>query len=140
MSTNDPNAELRASVTVNPDTGVTVTTTGVTLYPGRLDVRIPQGRTWNLYATWIKDGAVVDTSAYTAQFVVRTVQGGSALVNLTNGSGITMGTAYVTVAQGTAATSALAFTRGWYNFNVTTGGTTFPLLEGFADLEKSVMA
>lgn len=139
---NEHDADLRATVTTDPQTGVTVTSTGVTIYPGEMDFRIPQGRQWSMYVTWNHKGQVVDTSSgYTAQFVAREVQGGTALLDLSESAGITLGASYITISRSAAQTAALSFVRAAYNLNVTqTSGTvTTALLKGFVDLDKSVM-
>jgi hypothetical protein len=132
---NEHDADFRATVVSSPTGGVSVTTTGVTIYPARFNVRIPQGRNWSLYVSWTFSDSPMTLTSYTGQFVARTVQGGTALLDIT----ATMGTDYATIARTAAQTAALSFTRGWYNFNVTLGGTVTPLLEGFVDLDKSVM-
>lgn len=140
MNLNDPAVTLTATVTSTGDGGITVSTTGVTTSPASLDLSIPQGRDWSLYVTWKKNDMPVNLSGGTAQFVARTVQGGTALLDLSSGSGITLGATYAKISRTAAQTSALSFVRARYNYNVTVAGTVIPLLEGFVDLEKSVMA
>jgi len=136
---NDADMTLRATVSLSGDGGITVTTTGVTQLPGELNLRIPQGRDWDCYVTWYKGDKPVNMVGGTAQFVVRTVQGGTALLDLSGGAGITLDSRYMNINRTAAQTAALSFVRGRYNLNVTVGGHVLPLLEGFVDLDKSVM-
>ncbi|MGE0289055.1 MAG: hypothetical protein AB7I42_22980 [Bradyrhizobium sp.] len=137
---NDHDADLRALLTTDAESGVTVTTTSVSIYPARLNLRIPQGRDWSLYVTWMHKDSQVDTSSgYTAELTARTVQGGTALMSLTNGSGITLGASFITINRTAAQTAALSFVRCWYNLNLILSSVKTPLLEGFIDLDKSVL-
>lgn len=136
---NDADMNLRASVSISGDGGITVTTTGVTQLPAELNLRIPQGRDWDCYVTWYKGDKPVVMTGGTAQFVVRAVQGGTALLDLSGGAGIVMDARYMNITRTGAQTAALSFVRAKYNLNVTVGGHVIPLLEGFVDLDKSVM-
>jgi len=139
MNLNEPDQALRATATTTADGGITVSSTGVTTLPALVDLSIPQGRNWTLYVTWQKNDMPMTLTGGTAQFVARTVQGGTALLDLSAGAGVTLGAAYATITRSAAQTAALSFVRARYHFNVTVGGTVVPLLEGFLDLDKSVM-
>lgn len=127
-----PQDALIAAVTADPQGGLVVATTGVTVEPGTYPLTITKGQTWALYVRWFHDGKVKDTSAGTPTLTAYTEAGGTAVLNLTG----TGGTAYMTFTQGTAATTALDFVRARYAVAYAEGGTVTPLFGGAVDLGK----
>jgi hypothetical protein len=68
--------------------------------PGKLDLKLYQGATFNYELTWTAAGSAVDLTSYDARMQVRDSYGAPTVVfNLTAGSGIALG--------GTAGTIAL---------------------------------
>jgi len=71
--------------------------------PGVLDLNCYQGASFDYTLTWKTSGAPVDLTGYSARMQVRdSYDAGSAIVSLTNGTGITLG--------GTAGTILVALT------------------------------
>jgi hypothetical protein len=126
----DPQRALIASVAADPDTGVTVATTGVTLEPASYALAVAKGQTWAFYLKWTKDSTTRDTTAGTPTLVARTVASGTAVVNLTG----TGGSTYITFTMGTATTAALNFVRARYVLDYSEGGTVTRLLTGPLDV------
>lgn len=112
-------------------------------YPDRGAMVIRQGQDWSFSASYYSEGTPVDlSSGYTATFTISATQGGTALVALTDSSGMTLDSAEpnITLALTDTATSALDFTRAFFELTVTTGTTTTPLLCGTVALEREVAA
>lgn len=78
------------------------------------DIKAIQNADYELIITWKKeDGSLVNLTGYTAKFQVKdAIESGSYLLQLTNGSGITLGGAAGTVLLNITAaqTNAIAYT------------------------------
>lgn len=92
-----------------------------------------QGSTFSKTLTWNIDGVPVNLTGYTARMQVRsTYASATALVTLTNGSGITLGTTngQITLTISAVATAAIAAGNYVYDLELTSGSTVTRLLEG----------
>jgi len=111
---------------------------------------IEQGRTMNLLISWEDErGSALNlASGYTAAFQVRSQRGAStALLSLTQGSGITLGAGVqgspnIVVRPTAAQTAALTFSRAWYELAVThtASSTVQRLLQGACQLSRKIAA
>lgn len=134
--------ELRASGLFSVEAGLGITTAETTVTPYRLSnddaIKIPKGGDWRYPVTWYQEGdSPADLTAASATFTVRTEpSGGTLLLALTEGAGITLGSGQgnVLMALGTAATAALTFARGWAQLTVLKSGRALRLFEGFCDV------
>lgn len=101
----------------------------------RYDITIEQGSTFELVVEW-KDpaGAAINLTGYTAAMQIRRTYGAPVLVSLTSPSGgitidAALGKLTLTIARSTTQTLP-APVQGVYDLEVTTGTTTYRLLEG----------
>lgn len=99
------------------------------------DITIDQGATFELVVEWKDpDGDPIDLTGYSAAMQIRRTFSDTPLVALASGgSGITidaaLGKLSITIAR--TVTAALAAPlRGVYDLELSTGGTTYRLLEG----------
>ena len=112
----------------------------------KYDIALEQGASFSRTITWKdSDGNPVDLTGSTARMQVRTAIANRSttapLVDLTNGSGITLGgTAGTIVVNITAAqTAALKITRAPYDlFVYSVDGTAIKLLEGVVTVDPMV--
>jgi len=105
--------------------------------PGALDLDMYQGATWEYTLTWKLNGAPVDLSAYSARMMARSsYAAASAVLSLTNGSGITLGgTAGTIVLAASAVTTAgVAAAQYVYDLELVSGGTVTRLVEGYLNV------
>lgn len=133
--------DLRPSVTISSAGGIILESGTATTLPAEIDLVIPQGGTWTQNITWRKANSPVDlSSGYTAVFDARKAQGGTALVALTESSGITLGPAdpNIILALTAAQTAALNFVQARYSLVVTktSPSKAFWLATGLIRLEK----
>lgn len=92
-----------------------------------------QGSTFSKTLVWSIDGVPVNLTGYTARMQVRSsYTSATAVVTLTNGSGITLGTTngQITLTISAIATAAIAAGNYVYDLELTSGGTVTRLLEG----------
>ncbi len=99
------------------------------------DITIEQGATFSLVVEWKDpDGDPIDLTGYTAAMQVRRTFGGPVLVSLASpSSGITIAAALgkLSIEISRTATAALsAPIQGVYDLEVSTGSTTYRLVEG----------
>jgi len=126
MSVNDA---LRATVTTTPDSGVVVSTTGVTIAPADYPLVIQAGQSWAFYLGWNREGQPVDTSAGTPTFTMAAVAG----TVVVTGTG---GAAYMAFARTPTQSAALPFVRAAYTLDYSEGGTVTRLLASVVDVER----
>ena len=104
--------------------------------PGRLDMSCYQGASFDYTLTWQTGGTPVNLSGYTARMQVRDgYDGGSAIVSLVNGTGITLGGTAGTIvvaltATETAAIDATPSGQYVYDLELVSGATVTRLVEG----------
>lgn len=104
--------------------------------PGRLDMSCYQGASFDYTLTWQTAGTPVNLSGYTARMQVRDgYDGGSAIVSLVSGTGITLGGTAGTIlvaltATETAAIDATPSGQYVYDLELVTGSTVTRLVEG----------
>ena len=104
--------------------------------PGRLDMSCYQGASFDYTLTWQTGGTPVNLSGYTARMQVRDgYDGGSAIVSLTSGTGITLGGTAGTIlvaltATQTAAIDATPSGQYVYDLELVSGSTVTRLVEG----------
>jgi hypothetical protein len=92
-----------------------------------------EGETFSRTVTWSVNGAPVDLTGYTAAMQVRaSYSSATAIISLTNGSGITLGGAAGTIQLNISAVTTAALTAGTYVYDLelTYAGTVTRLLEG----------
>ena len=98
----------------------------------------------NLRIVWVDDSdEVVDVSGYTAALKVKQYyDSASALVSLTDSDGIALAASSpnITISRTAAQAAAYDWTRALYDLELTTGGVTTRLLQGFVRLRKEVTA
>lgn len=104
--------------------------------PGRLNMECYQGASFDYTLTWQTGGTPVNLSGYSARMQVRDgFDGGSAIVNLTSGTGITLGGTAGTIvvaltAIQTAAIDATPSGQYVYDLELVSGSTVTRLVEG----------
>jgi hypothetical protein len=92
---------------------------------GRYNLVIEQGADFARTFTWKdENGDEINLTGYSARMKISQVPGGTEIVSLTNGSGITLGGAAGTVAVSiaAAATAAYTFDQALYDLEVVSGG------------------
>lgn len=105
--------------------------------PGVLDLNCYQGASWDYSLTWQTGGSAVNLTGYSARMQVRdSYDGGSAVVSLTSGTGITLGGTAGTIglelsATATAALDGTPNTQYVYDLELVSGaGYVTRLVEG----------
>jgi len=104
--------------------------------PGRLNMNCYQGASFDYTLTWQTGGTPVNLSGYTARMQVRdTYDGGSAIVSISSGTGITLGGTAGTIlvaltATQTAAIDATPSGQYVYDLELVSGSTVTRLVEG----------
>lgn len=108
---------------------------------GIYNLVIEIGATFDQTVTWTdEDGDAVDVSGYTAAMKVKSKIGGSTLVSLTDGDGITLGAdGTIRIVIEAATTAALSAETAVYDLVLTSAaGKVTRLLQGRADISPSV--
>jgi hypothetical protein len=101
--------------------------------PGTYNITCPQGATFDRTFTVNVGGTALNLTGYTAAMQVREGAGAAtALLSLTNGTGITLGGTAGTIGVTIAATASAALPSGSYSYDLelNSGGTITRLLEG----------
>jgi hypothetical protein len=100
--------------------------------PGTYNSTVWCGATWDKTFTWTIDTVPVNWTGYTAKLQIKEHLNSTSVITLTSGSGITLGGSAGTVAVTISSTLTGAVTPGQYIYDleVTTGTTTYRLLEG----------
>jgi hypothetical protein len=113
--------------------------------PGRYDLTIYQGATFDLTMTWRQGTplAPVNLTGYTARMQLRETTGSpTTVLSLTsaNGGGITLGGAAGTIALNVSATVTAAMAPGTYLYDLelVSGATVTRLVEGRAVVSPEV--
>ena len=112
--------------------------------PGRLDMSCYQGASFDYTLTWQTGGTPVNLSGYSARMQVRDgFDGGSAIVNLTSGTGITLGGTAGTIVVAltptqTAAIDATPSGQYVYDLELVSGSTVTRLVEGLFTVSPEV--
>ncbi len=109
--------------------------------PGTYNITCPQGATFDRTLTVTVGTAALDLTGYTAAMQVREAAGAAtALISLTNGSGITLGGTAGTIGIVVAATATAAVSAGSYSYDleINSGGTITRLLEGSFNVTGNV--
>ena len=92
--------------------------------PGRWDISIYEGDSLNqTFTIYTDDTTALNLTGYTAEFIVKTKEGGDTIATLTNGSGITLGGSAGTVAISASysTVSGWALDKGYYKLRLTSG-------------------
>lgn len=104
-------------------------------YPGNYNFNAPQGQTFNETVTWKVSGVAVDLTSYTARMQVRpNVDSSEKYVDISSGSGITLGGAAGTVNLNVSASVMATVPAGKHVYDlelVSSGGVVTRLLSGF---------
>lgn len=109
--------------------------------PGRYNITAYQGATYDLDLTWTTGGSAVNLTNYTAAMQVRTAANAStAVISLTNGSGITLGGTAGTININIGATTMGSATAGQYVYDLelNSGGTVYRLIQGTFSIQAEV--
>ena len=95
---------------------------------------ITRGGDWSLRATWMPQASTpAELEGDAATFTIYDAPGGTALVSLSAGSGITLADGRPTITVAISASTVNAYTwgpRAVYRLAVTTGGATTVILTG----------
>lgn len=110
--------------------------------PGKLDLNMWQGASWDYTLTWTTNGAAVNLTNYSARMQARTAYHATATVfSITSGSGITLGgTAGTILLEASAATTA-GVPEGTYVYDlelVSPGSAVTRLVEGMLTVDPEV--
>lgn len=138
--------ELKHQGEVTGNGGVRVYLGTATLLPYECDLFIDQGATFKLNVSiydQAKDPLQLAASNYTAAFVARVASGETAVIDLDEADGITLGDSdancVVTIAS--ADVAALDFVQARYLLTVTSsGGQAWAVMAGFLRLRKTAAA
>jgi hypothetical protein len=101
--------------------------------PGTYNIVCPQGATFDRTFTILVNNAPLNLTSYTAAMQVReSARSGTALISLTNGSGITLGGTAGTIGVVISHTASAAIASGAYSYDleIDSGGVVTRLLEG----------
>jgi hypothetical protein len=114
----------------------------MTTQPGKYDITIYQGATYDVTFTWKDESDTeVNLTGYSARLKAReSIDSSSAFISLTSGSGITLGGTAGTIRVLISATDTAALTQsGVYDLELESGaGVVTRLLEGNLVLSKEV--
>ena len=112
--------------------------------PGKLDLVAYQGASWDYTLTWNAGGTPVDLTAYTARMQVRESYDSDAVIlNLTSGTGITLGGTAGTIYLEASATTTAAFDgtpnkQFIYDLELESAGVVTRLVEGTFTINPEV--
>lgn len=101
--------------------------------PGTYNITCPQGATFDRTFTMSVGGTATNLTGYTAAMQVReSADASTALISLTNGSGITLGGTAGTIGVVISSTASAAIAAGSYSYDLelNSGGTITRLLQG----------
>ena len=102
--------------------------------PPKYPLVITKGGDWRLLATWMPQSSTPELlSGASATFTIYDAPGGTALVSLSGGSGITLADTRPTITVAISAATLNAYTwgpRAVYRLAVTVSGTTTVILTG----------
>lgn len=105
---------------------------------GKYNFKVDQGASFTLPITWKDSGdSPIDLTGYTAKFTILD-EDYNALLELTDGSGITLGGAAgtISVALTAAQTAAFTFVSARYVLEVAISGTETHLLRGVVEVNR----
>lgn len=109
--------------------------------PGTYNITCPQGATFDRTLTITNGTAAMNLTGYTAAMQVREAAGAAtALISLSNGSGLTLGGTAGTIGITIAATATAGVASGSYSYDLelNSGGTIIRLLEGSFNVTGNV--
>lgn len=111
---------------------------------GRYDITIEQGATFSLPISY-KDstGSVVDLvggNGYTARMMIKESAGGTAIISLTNSSGITLAASgnNIVIEISATDTAAMDFDNAVYDLEIVSGAEVTRVLEGKVKLSREI--
>ena len=108
---------------------------------GKYNITAYQGATYDLNLTWTVNNTPVNLTNYTAAMQVReSADAGTAVLSLTNGSGITLGGTSGTIALNIAANTMGAVVAGQYVYDLelNSGSAVTRLIQGNFDVQAEV--
>jgi hypothetical protein len=108
--------------------------------PATYNIKAYQGATYSLNMTWAIGGTAVNLTNYTAAMQVRENPNATAILSLTNGSGITLGGTAGTIGISVSATTMGAATPGnyVYDLELNSGGQVTRLIQGSFAIQAEV--
>ncbi len=100
--------------------------------PATYNITAYQGATYKLDMTYKIDDTPVDLTNYTAAMQVKENPNASAVISISNGSGITLGGTAGTIALNVSATTMGSATAGFYQYDLelNSAGEVTRLLQG----------
>ena len=110
--------------------------------PGLYSPNVSRGETWSRTITW-KDsgGSLVNLTGYAAKLVIKSTPSGTALLTLTESSGLTLGGAAGTIAWEMTAAQTAALPTGSLRYDLlltsSTGAKTY-LVYGFIAVQQRI--
>jgi hypothetical protein len=108
--------------------------------PATYNIKSYQGATYSLNMTWAIGGTAVNLTSYTAAMQVKENPNSTAVLSLTNGSGITLGGTAGTIAIGVSASTMGSATPGnyIYDLELNSGSEVTRLLQGSFAIQAEV--
>ena len=108
--------------------------------PANFNIVAPQGATFDTTFTFKIDNVPVNLTGYTAEMKLRETPDSDSVIDLANGSGITLGGAAGTIAVVMTATQTAAIPAGayFYDLKLTQGSTVTRLLQGRFQLSPEI--
>lgn len=100
-----------------------------------------QGATWDYQLVWKTAGTPVDLTNYTARLQARaTYATGTAVLSLTNGTGITLGgtAGTITLSASATTTAAIPAAQYVYDLELVNGSTVTRLVQGYLNVSAEV--
>ena len=142
MSDDKYNA-LEPHVTASEMSGISVTFGPATIGPGRWPLYIAEGADWTQYVSWFTAPNFPQSlgTGFTAAFVVYDRPGGSVLLTLTDGAGMTLADTVptITISRTATQTAALPWSQqAWFVLRVTrtNDSAVFPILHGVIEIRR----
>ena len=105
------------------------------------DLLIEQGATFELSIVWKdNEGTPIDISGYSARMQIRKTYDSEPVINLTDGSGITLGgiTGSIDISIDADTTDGLIINRGRYDLELESNGIVTRLIQGTVEISKEV--
>lgn len=108
--------------------------------PATYNITAYQGATYKLDMTYKIDDTPVDLTNYTAAMQVKENPNASAVISISNGSGITLGGTAGTIALNVSATTMGSATAGFYQYDLelNSAGEVTRLLQGKFEIVAEV--
>lgn len=114
----------------------------LTIIPGTLDITASQGKTWTIAIT-VRDsaGTLINFTGYQAKWQIRAKPASNLILELTNGSGITLtSSGVITITASAAQTAAIPASNYQHEIELTEpAGTIPPFLAGTLNVKAEIV-